>query len=91
MLEKEVSLLLHDYHEDYGKDLYFVLVYRNVRACRLSLEPTNYAINWARDIFEDIGDGYLLHRIMCSDDIRIDIEFSDVSLSAPKNIRRHNS
>ena len=79
-----IELLLYDYHETYGKNLYYSLVYSAVSSYTIDIKSTKYAISWGNDIFEDMDEGLLKHRILCSDNISIDIVFKKIRLKRLK-------
>lgn len=62
-----VSIVVYDFHEDYGKNVIFKIVYEGVEEHSITINSNNHRLNWAYDIFEHCENGLWVHRIMCSD------------------------
>lgn len=82
--KSEVRLLLYDYFEEYGKDIYFNLTYRNVETCVLHLPSIHSDLSWYDDIFEEIENNRLKHRIALINDAYIEITFKTISITKVK-------
>ena len=76
----EIKLLLYDYHEDYGKDLYFNMIYRKVSEYSFNAKYAEPAMTWGNDIFESTEGGMLKHRILFCNGTNIEIVFKTISL-----------
>lgn len=81
----EIRLLLYDYHEDYGKNLFFNMIYQGVGEYYFSVKSTEFAMSWGYDIFEPLENGMLKHRILCSDRTSMEIAFKTISLIKVEN------
>jgi len=80
-----VKLLIYDYFEDYGKDLYYNLVYRDVKEFQLSVSTTANNITWGYDILELIDSSNILrHRIKFSDGASMNVVSKTINLIKAK-------
>lgn len=78
--KSEVRLLLYDVYEDYGKDVYFYLVYRDVQEYSINVPRTGTELPWYLDIFEEIDENMLKHRISLTGNGYIEITFKSISM-----------
>ena len=78
--KSEIKILLHDVFEDYGKDVYFYLIYRDVRAYTLGVPCFDVDLPWYGAIFEEVDEEMLKHRISLIGSGYIEITFKKISM-----------
>ena len=78
--KSEVRLLIYDVYEDYEKDVYFYLVYRDVQEYSIHVPRTGTELPWYWDIFEEIDKNMLKHRISLIGKGYIEITFKRISM-----------
>ena len=78
--KSEIRILIYDVYEDYGKDVYFYLVYRDVQAYAINIPRPNLETPWYLDIFEEIDEDTLKHRISLTGNGYIEITFKTISM-----------
>ena len=76
----EIKLLLHDFYEEYGKDLYFYLIYGGVQSYVLYSPNTGTEASWYKDIFEVTENNMLKHRIALIGDAYIEVTFKSIRI-----------
>jgi len=80
----EIKLLIYDFHEEYGKDLYFYLRYTGVKSYSFHSPDMDIEASWYGDIFEVTADGMLKHRIALINDACIEITFKNIRMVKAK-------
>ena len=51
-LKSTITMLLYDFHEEYGKDNIYKIIYEDVSNYSINIKSTESRLNWANDIFE---------------------------------------
>lgn len=85
--DMEISLLLYDYYEDYGKDVYYQIIYSKVSKYMCDIY-SEYGLGWGYDEFELHENGIWEHRIICSNGAELEIAFKRIKV---KKISRNKS
>ena len=80
-----LKLFVYDFHEDYGKDIFYEIVYRGVKGHAMTVCNTEYRLTWGYDIFDICDNGLWIHRILCADGASIEVTFKSISIKKQKS------
>ena len=80
--KSKIRMVTHDYHEEYGKDMIFDFVYRDIKEYSCFITSALLPINWSRDIFEILDNGLIMHRILCSNRVFFDITAKSIEIKS---------
>ena len=68
-----VRIVMNDYFNEYGKDMFYELLYTDVIQYSCHVPFVSNQVSWSYDIFESCGKGRFMHRILCSNRCWFDI------------------
>lgn len=75
-----VEVILFDYYNDYGENLYYKITYSEVKEYTLNFMDLKHSLMWGNDIFEIINEKVFKHRVMLSDGNFYIIMFKDIKM-----------